>query len=86
MSKRIAPATSGSVSAGDEDWEGGGGGGGASAYDLTGLPGADLLEPEEPTGPVLVDGLPVGSLGTNRSYMAIAEDILDLRAGVTGGG
>ncbi len=86
MSKRIAPAASGSVSAGDEDWEGGGEGIGASAYDLTGLPGADLLEPEEPTGPVLVDGLPVGSLGTNRSYMAIAEDILDLRAGVTGGG
>jgi hypothetical protein len=84
MSKRIAPAASGSVSAGDEDWEVGGGGG--SAHYLTGLPGADLLEPEEPTGPVLVDGLPVGSLGTNRSYMAIAEDILDLRAGVTGGG
>lgn len=97
MSRRIAPAkmpTPGPAGSGEgESWEGDqesvawqGGEGTtdpyAEAMDLTGLPGADLLED---SGPVLVDGLPVGSLSTRRTYMAIAEDILDLKAGVTGG-
>ena len=97
MSRRIAPAKmptpgpagSGESKSGEGDqesvaWQGGEGAADpyAEAMDLTGLPGADLLED---SGPVLVDGLPVGSLSTRRTYMAIAEDILDLKAGVTGG-